>query len=127
MDKGSKILFVYNSDSSIYSVISDFANKIFSPETYECNLCLLTYGNLLMNRKWKDFVTTLPYKAKFFLRDKFIEEFPQHIDDKFPAVYILYKSGAINMILSADDINSANSLEALINLISNKINNIEGQ
>ncbi len=126
MDKGSKILFVYNSDSSIYSVISDFANKIFSPETYECNLCLLTYGNLLMKRKWKDFVTSLPYQANFFLRDKFIEKFPQRIDDKFPAVYILYKSGILNKIVSADDINSVNGLETLINLISNKMNNIEG-
>ena len=126
MDKGSKILFVYNSDSSIYSVISDFANKIFSPETYECNLCLLTYGNLLMKRKWKDFVTTLPYKANFFLRDKFIEKFPQRVDDNFPAVYILNNSSSISMIVSADEINSTNSLGTLINLISNKMNNIEG-
>jgi len=78
-----------------------------------------------MKRKWKDFITTLPYKANFFLRDKFIEKFPQRVDDKFPAVYILYKSGAINMILSADEINSTNSLGTLINLISNKMNNIE--
>jgi len=79
-----------------------------------------------MKRKWKDFVTTLPYKANFFLRDKFIEEFPKHNNDKFPAVYILNNSSSISMIVSADEINSTNSLGTLINLISNKMNNIEG-
>jgi hypothetical protein len=36
------LVFVYNADSGVFNTLSDIAHKIFSPETYACNLCALT-------------------------------------------------------------------------------------
>ena len=47
------LIFVYNANAGLFNMMSDYAHKIISPETYECNLCALTYGNLGMKQKWK--------------------------------------------------------------------------
>ena len=41
--------FVYNADGDVFSLVGDFAHKIFSPKTYNCNLCAITHGNFGMN------------------------------------------------------------------------------
>ncbi len=39
------LIFVYNANSDLFSTVTDFAHKILSPSTYQCQLCALTYGN----------------------------------------------------------------------------------
>ena len=38
-----KLIFIYNADSGLFNTVTDIAHKIFSPETYSCNLCALTH------------------------------------------------------------------------------------
>ena len=38
------IIFVYNADSSVFAQVSDGVKKIAAHDTYQCNLCRITYG-----------------------------------------------------------------------------------
>ncbi len=42
------LVFVYNADSGLFNTVTGMAHKIFSPGTYECNLCALTYSTFGM-------------------------------------------------------------------------------
>jgi len=41
-------IFVYNADSGPINGLKDYFHKIIKPETYECNLCAVTFGNFLV-------------------------------------------------------------------------------
>ena len=53
------LVFVYNADSGLFNALSDAAHKIFSPRTYQCNLCALTHSPLGMRGEWKQFLDGL--------------------------------------------------------------------
>jgi len=42
------IVFVYNADGGLFNTLSNIVHKIFSPETYRCKLCSITYSVLGM-------------------------------------------------------------------------------
>jgi len=46
------IIFVYNADSGPINGLKDYFYKIIKPETYECNLCAVTFGNFLVKSIW---------------------------------------------------------------------------
>ena len=54
-----KLIFIYNADSGIINSIKDFFHKTLRPETYECNLCAVSYGNLAMKSEWKNYINSL--------------------------------------------------------------------
>ena len=65
VDEKPKNIFVYNADSGLLNWVSDYLKKIFSPKTYPCNLCVVTYNNFGMKREWNDFVFNLDYSIEF--------------------------------------------------------------
>jgi hypothetical protein len=116
---GRSILFVYNADSGVFNTLTDIAHKIFSPETYECNLCAITYGNFTMRAEWKEFLETLGVELEFLHRDEFIEKYrlPELI---LPAVFL--KNGdELELWISADEINRCSSIDDLKKLISDRL------
>ncbi|MDX1779460.1 MAG: hypothetical protein R3339_11320, partial [Thermodesulfobacteriota bacterium] len=82
-----KLLFVYNADTGLFSVITDYAHKIISPKTYPCNLCALTYGNMGMNNKWKDFISHLKVSFGFLHRDEFVKQYASQ-ETQLPAAFL---------------------------------------
>ena len=48
-----KLVFVYNADSGAISLVKDFWKKILRPSSYECNLCMQTFGAFSMKKDWK--------------------------------------------------------------------------
>ena len=66
-----KILFIYNSKSSIQDRIFDYAHKIISPKTYSCNLCKLTHHNLGEQKSWKKFIENSKHQFIFYHKDEF--------------------------------------------------------
>ena len=55
MTKQKEIYFIYNAKGGKWNYIVDTVHKYVSPNTYECNLCQITY-DLKMKRAWKDFI-----------------------------------------------------------------------
>lgn len=114
-----RLLFVYNADSGIFNTVTDIAHKIFSPETYSCNLCAITYGNFGMRTEWKEYLESLQADFEFLHRDELMEKFGR-TDISLPAV-LLDKEDAIEELIGADEINRCKSLEDLKQLMSAKL------
>ena len=115
-----EIIFVYNANSSFFSQVTDFAHKAISPDTYECNLCKLTYEGLGMKKVWKEFIKSLPMKATFLHKNDFIKMHPDFSKHSFPAIFQA-DGKIVREIVSAEKINQQNDIEDLKNLISRAI------
>jgi hypothetical protein len=112
------IIFVYNADSGLFSKLRDYAHKIVAPETYECNLCKVTYGSTGMKAEWKEFIDRLDLEVQFYHRDEAPAKFPG-IRGPFPAAY-LQKGDRLEPFISAEEINHCRSLGDLMQLIRRK-------
>lgn len=113
------LLFVYNADSGIFNTVTDIAHKIFSPQSYECNLCAITYGNFTMRTEWKEFLEMLDAELEFLHRDEFMKKYRLSAV-VLPAVFL--KSGdELSLWISADDLNSCSSVADLKSLITDKM------
>ena len=119
VDDKPKIIFVYNANSGILNGVSDYFKKNFSPKTYPCNLCAVTYNNFGMKREWKDFVFNLDYSIEFLHKNEFDSNYNLK-NNKFPSVY-LKKNNEIKLFLSSEKLNKIKSLEELIKIIKEKI------
>jgi hypothetical protein len=110
-----KLVFVYNADSGLFNLVTDIAHKIFSPQTYACQLCNITHGTLQIHEEWKAFIEELPLTCEFLHRDEFLRMYTE-IEHEFPAIYTLSK-GALQLCVDAREINLCNDLLKLKSLI----------
>lgn len=115
------ILFVYNADSSIFSQVSDAVQKIISPSSYECNLCMVTYGTVSMKDEWKKYLDTLPFVKEFLHRDEFQEHYPELANTKLPAIFLV-RNNIPSLLISAEDINMQKSVDDLMKLLNDRLN-----
>jgi hypothetical protein len=83
-----------------------------------CRLCDLTYDRFTMKSEWKQFLASLPIDCAFALRDQFHRKYPAYADLPLPAVFRHGNSATLTTLLSADQINSATTIEALRRLVS---------
>jgi len=109
------LVFVYNADSGLFNLVTDIAHKILSPQTYACQLCSITHGNLKMHEEWRTFINTLPINCEFMHRDEFLKAHSE-ICNELPAVYLL-STGSLQSCVSAKEINNCNDLPELKSLI----------
>ena len=109
-----KLLFVYNAETGFFNKLVDFAHKIISPKTYPCSLCALTYGNYTMFPEWAEYLQTLPYEFEFIYKNEW-----GHVDvyDKYPVV-ALQQDERVEVLLTAEELDSMASLEALKNRLN---------
>lgn len=113
------LIFVYNADGGLYNSLTDFAHKVISPKTYNCNLCKLSYGNFGEKKEWKEFVSSCTIQTLFFHKDEF-ENTYNIKKKKLPAVF--WQNGRQTVqIISADEINACNTTSMLINLVKQKL------
>ncbi len=109
------LVFVYNADSGLFNTVADIAHKLFSPKTYHCQLCLLTYGNFSIREEWEIFLREADFESEFLHRDEFEKAYAEK--DPLPA---LYRREGEKMVLCAGaaDISACDSIDALKSLIS---------
>ncbi|PIR82373.1 hypothetical protein COU20_02520 [Candidatus Kaiserbacteria bacterium CG10_big_fil_rev_8_21_14_0_10_59_10] len=117
-----KLIFVYNANSGIFSALTDTFHKTVSPDTYACNLCRVTYGPLSMKDEWREYVTSLPHEIIFMHRDEFWKQHPEIRKERLPAVFAVGEAG-IETIIPSSAINAADSVQDLMSLVSQSINN----
>lgn len=114
------ILFVYNADSGLFNTLTDIAHKIFAPQTYECNLCAITYGNFTIRAEWKEFLETLDHELEFLHRDEFAGRYPA-LSPALPAIF-LKEGDRLEPLITADEINACESIAELKDLITARLN-----
>ena len=113
-DKFIKLVFVYNADSGVFNLMSDVAHKIFSPQTYACNLCAITHGNFGMRKEWKSFLENLKNPLEFLHADEFRKKYDLQIE--LPAI-LTEKNGVLTLLADAGKINECRSIGDLKNII----------
>lgn len=114
-----KLVFVYNADDGLFNAIAATAHRIFSPATYECALCLYTYGVRGMHRQWKHFLESLGCALEFFYRTEFRAAYPGR-EVRLPAVFISRGNG-LELLIESDEIKACGDLEELILFTRQKV------
>lgn len=117
---GPELILVYNANATVFAVTADFFHKLFSPETYQCNLCRVTYGPIAMKSEWKQYLDSLPYKVEFYHKDQFMQLSSGYSAGTFPVIFVR-SSGAYNVLMPTDEINSISTVEELKEKLSTKL------
>lgn len=118
-----KLLFVYNADSSLFNQVGDLIHKTVSPNTYQCNLCRLTYSGISIKSDWKDFINSLPLKIEFLHKDEFLKLYPDKQNITLPIAFIK-EENLLSELISTNEINQQKNLEDLKTLVKEKIANL---
>lgn len=114
-DAKPALVFVYNAASGLFNTVADAAHKLFSPETYRCNLCALTHSTFGMREGWKRFLETLDRPLEFLHADE-LEEHYGVSDVPLPAVFER-EGGRVELLLDAASINACRTLDDLQQLV----------
>ena len=113
------LVFVYNADSGLFNAVTDLAHKIFSPQTYQCHLCALTYATFGMRKSWQRFLATLDRPLEFLHADELQSRYGIY---GWPLPVICKKEGAqLELLLAADAINRCRTLDDLKQLIKDNV------
>lgn len=112
-----RLIFVYNADSGYFNVAADIAHKIFSPSTYPCSLCDLTYGIFKIRPEWDEFVQQSPVPFEFLHKDEFHATYPDWRHLPLPTVLRADDSGALTEVVTATQLNDLQSISQLKSLV----------
>ena len=117
-----KIHFVYNANDDFFSMVGDFIHKSFSPKTYPCDLCALSYGTFYKKKKWANYLNSLDHEYTFIYKNesnsllKFVDSYPT----------ILYQiKDDVKVIATKFEISNCKNVDDLITLINNKLIRLE--
>jgi hypothetical protein len=116
----SHVIFVYALDGGLFNDLTNFAHKIVSPQTYPCNLCTLTSGMVSKKREWTDFLRGLGVKTELLHRNEFAQRYPT-IKHSLPAAFRVTGDAEPELLITSDELNACRDLDALISLVSEKV------
>ncbi len=109
-----ELIFIYNAKSGLVNELVDFAHKIISPQTYECNLCYITYSTFKIEKKWSDYIQSLPFKSTFTYKDELSYNNLENV--KLPAIYLRNNTELVELI-GASEINNLTDFHKLIEIL----------
>ena len=119
--QNEQLIFIYNASDDFISVSFDFIHKIVSPSTYQCSLCKVTYGNVSMHKKWKEYINSYPFDIKFLYKNNYIKYYKDLEIDKFPVAY-KYDGNSYQLFISKEEFDLCDDLDDLIEIMNKKIN-----
>ena len=103
MNEEKEFILIYNADSGKWNGYMDMMHKVFSPKTYPCHLCAITYGVFKIEDDWKEFISEYPVPLVFLHRDEWLEQ--HSFDTALPAI-VERNSGGYKVILSPEEMNT---------------------
>ena len=113
------LVFVYNAESGLFNAVADMAHKAFSPQTYQCNLCALTYSTFGMRKNWKRFLETLARPLEFLHADE-LKNLYGLSGLRLPAIFNK-EDERLELLIDADSINMCRTIEDLKRLIKDNV------
>jgi hypothetical protein len=108
----NSLLFVYNAHSGSLNALLDMAHKLFSPSSYQCPLCTLTFDTFNENKQWKQFREQSKVNMEFYHIDEFEKVFPNEMFE-YPVVLKQNENG-LEVFLTKTELNALKSLDDLI-------------
>lgn len=102
------MLFVYNANAGYWNGVMDSLHKVFSPKSYPCSLCGITYGLRKINPDWDEFIKTELEAAKpvFLHKDEWQEAFGIEVLEKYalPAIFwVDKKNNELEMLILKEE------------------------
>jgi hypothetical protein len=113
------LVFVYNAESGLFNTVADIAHKVFSPETYQCNLCALTHSTFGMRESWQEFLNGLEMPFEFLHADELRNRYSIN-DIPLPAVFKKHAE-RLTLSITADSINRCLTIDELKHLVRNAV------
>ncbi|QUY41068.1 GTPase [Acaryochloris marina] len=122
----AKLIFIYNADAGLVNVALDIAHKVLSPDTYSCNLCMLTHDTFTERSAWQAFRKSSSVPMEFLHKD----EYEQKVNDlnslKSKQTYsypIILKEdqGQIDIFIDTVELNQIKDVNRLINTIQERL------
>jgi hypothetical protein len=117
-----EIIMTYNAQSGLKNGILGSLHKIFSPSTYPCDLCALTYGHFSENPHWKKFRMRYNIQISFYHIDEFEAIFGK-FNYRYP-VALLHRNKTFDTLISPEEFKQFKTTEELIARVETAINNI---
>ena len=111
-----KLIFVYNANSGKLDALFDAGHKLFSPGTYQCDLCALTFDTFTENKIWKTFRNKSKIDMEFYHIDEFEKAFPKKIFE-YPII-IKQNQYTFEPFMTKKDLKKIKTVQELINIIS---------
>ena len=117
-----KLIFVYNADSGLKNAVLDSAHKIFSPKTYQCKLCELTYGAFKEKKVWKKFRQESDVEMKFLHADEFNKLYKSKFRPVFELPVVLVEDQyELDLLMSHNTLEQIKTVKELIDRINRYI------
>ncbi len=116
------MIFVYNANSGAKNALLDSMHKVFSPSTYQCSLCDLTYGVVSENRAWKKFRQQSNQKFVFLHRDEFSKRYASKFGYKFTFPIVLVENeNQLELLIATEELDQLKTARQLITLVRERI------
>lgn len=110
----SDLIFVYNAKSGVINGIFDIGHKLFSPDTYSCDLCALTHSVFTESKEWKEFKNEFKGNLEFYHIDEFEGKFNQK--NEYPVIFAK-GNHSLNVIADSHKISEFKDIGELIDFI----------
>ena len=116
-----KLIFIYNANSGKLNGYLDSLHKVFSPKTYPCSLCDITYGVLKIKPEWQSFKENTDLDLEFYHLDEFKNKFGPEVFARYKYPLILEESKrTLREFISKGELDKLKSEKELIRLINLK-------
>ena len=106
------LIFVYNANSGRVNALLDAGHKLFSPSTYPCSLCALTYDTFTENTLWKAFRQDNKTEMTFYHKDEFERAYP-NLKITYPAV-LKHEDEQLSIMINQQELENFSTVESLI-------------
>ena len=118
MENPQKLLFIYNANSGKANAFLDSMHKVFSPQTYDCKLCDITFGLISENKTWKRFRQESRQDMVFLHKDEFASKYKSKFGRKFTFPIVLTEGDkGLEVFISTEELNALKTPHGLIRLV----------
>ena len=121
MNNITKLIFIYNAKGGLFNSITDYIHKKISPDTYECNLCAITYDNLGMKKGWKEFLNSLTVEKIFLHKEELGSQYIEYKNTPLPIIVAETESGETSILLNSKELNEIQNQDELIEEIKSHL------
>lgn len=111
-----ELIIVYKAKSGTLNKSLDYLHKMFSPETYSCDLCRITHGNFGAKKEWTQLLNKLNMKVAYF----YCDNLPKEIAEMECPSILVRENAQLDSLISAVELKEI-SLEKLILKLEQKL------
>lgn len=123
-----KLLFVYDADLDLPSLLAEVAHRTIRPDTYVCNLCKVTYGLTGKKTEWLSYLRALEQRGfvtSFQLRRSFRRDHPKMANVSLPALLVVDEQEGSTLLLDGGAFNKVRTVEDLKHLVDSVVTRLK--